>query len=369
LPGAKHETGLQHISELELICAKLLQRLFGHQHAEVRALSGSQAVQMALMTTVRPGDSIFSLPATAGGHASHLGMGFAGLFGLKIHEVPFNQASLAIDMSALHVAVQRIKPKALLIGSSMPLFPFPIKELRSLADDVGATLIYDAAHVTGMIAGDQFQTRDELRHAHMVTSSSYKSFGGSSGGFVLTDSGSLAEKLACIAFPGLTANTDTSRFPGLAIAAADLLSFGPAYADQCVRNAQALAFALHSQGCCVLRRVEDMFEGDVMSSQVRPQSFTCSHMIAADVNSLGGGMQVAQKLEDAHILASPIGLPVGGLRLGVQELTKHGMREQQMEGIAGLICDVLFERRPVAEVKASVAQLRSEFTSYHFMHQ
>ena len=222
-----------------------------------------------------------------------------------------------------------IKPKLLIVAGSMCLFPYNVRGVRTIADKIGATVLYDAAHMGGMIVGGAFQ--DPLREgAHMMTGSTYKSFGGPPSGVVVSNDEALAAKIDAIAYPGLTANFDMSKTAALAISVMDLLEFGEAYANMCIANAQALANALSSGGV-------DVFT-------VPGKGFTASHHVAVQANKYGGGDAACKRLERANIIATGIGLPgavvqgdYNAIRLGTQEITRWGMTTTDMGG-GGEVC-------------------------------
>ena len=215
-----------------------------------------------------------------------------------------------------------------MVGGSLVLRPYPVAEVRRIADEVGAYLLFDATHVAGLVAGAAFPSPLE-EGAHIMTCSTYKSFGGPPGGLVLTNSPELAERIDHIAYPGLTANLDLSRIAGLVVAAADLIEFGSDYARSCIANAQALAAALAAEGFVV---------------HAAGAAFTTTHHLALEAAPLGGGTTAARGLEKANILASGIPLPsppvagdTNGLRLGTQEITRWGLEPEDMADVARLM--------------------------------
>lgn len=358
-PGDKYETGMWEAEKLELMATAVLRRLFKCRHVEFRVSSGSLANLYAFMATTKPGDTIMAFPAEAAGHVTHHAEGAAGLYGLNIHPVPYDAARMNIDLDALERAAQRLKPKLIVIAGSMCLYPFPVAEVRAIADKIGAYLMYDAAHMSGLIAGGEFQ-RPLQEGAHLVTMSTYKSFGGPAGGLVLTDDDALAERLDKIAYPGLTANFDLARTAALVVSVLDLLEHGGDYAKACIANAQALAAALDQAGIKVHRA-----EG---------RGFTLSHHVALPAHDFDGGMKMARLLEQANILASGIGLPLppvegefNALRLGTQEVTRLGMKRTDVPEIAALIARVLKRSNDPAQVKQDVIALRRRFTRLHYV--
>jgi glycine hydroxymethyltransferase len=249
-----------------------------------------------------------------------------------------------VDAPALREAAHALRPRLLIVAGSMCLHAYDVAAVRAVADEVGAHVLYDAAHVGGLIAGGRFQ--DPLREgAHLITGSTYKSFGGPPAGMVLTDDAALAQRLDAIAFPGLTANDDLARTAALALAALDLLEHGPAYADAQIANARALAAALAAAGVPVFR------------APGRDGSTDRQHLAVA-----GAGDHEAKLLEGADVLVSVIGLPGGtGLRLGTQELTRRGFEPADMPSVAALIARVLVAGERPADVRGDVIALRRRF--------
>jgi glycine hydroxymethyltransferase len=358
-PGDKYETGLRHAERIEVLATEIVGRLFDCRHVEFRVGSGSLANLYTFMACARPGDSIMALGGDAGGHVTHHRAGAAGLYGLQVHRVPWDAERMTVDLPALATEAAQIGPRLIVLGGSLALHPYPVAEVRRIADAVGAYLMFDAAHVAGLVAGGAFQ-RPLAEGAHVMTCSTYKSFGGPPGGLVLTDSAELAERIDHIAYPGLTANFDLARTAALVAAAADLVEFGPAYAAACIANAQALARALDEAGAPV-RHTPD-------------RGFTSSHHVALEAASFGGGTTAARELEKANLLASGIGLPsppvsgdFNGLRLGTQEITRWGMTPSEMPAVARLLCRVLIEGERPEAVRPDVVALRGRFQQLHFV--
>ncbi|HRC74954.1 MAG TPA: beta-eliminating lyase-related protein [Kouleothrix sp.] len=360
-PGAKYEMGMQHAEQLEIIAAELLKELFGCAYAEFRVGSGSLANLYAYMACTKPGDRIMAFADSAAGHVTHHQAGAAGLYGLEIHDVPYDAARMSIDVAGLRAAAERIRPKLIIVAGSMCLFPYPVAEARAVADAVGAYLMYDAAHMSGLIAGGAFQ-QPLAEGAHLMTSSTYKSFGGPPSGMILTNEPELARRLDAIAYPGLTANFDLGKTAALIVAMLDLREFGRAYARTCIANAQALAAALAERGCPV--------------HAVAGRGYTESQHVAIHAQAYGGGTAAARVLERANILTSGIELPLppvpgdfNALRLGTQEITRWGMQPADMPRVAELIARVLVAGEAPERVQPDVVALRRGFQQLHFVRQ
>ncbi|MBI2256401.1 MAG: aminotransferase class I/II-fold pyridoxal phosphate-dependent enzyme [Proteobacteria bacterium] len=359
-PGAKYNKGMVHAEQLEIMLSMLLKKLFKADFVEHRVGSGSLANLYAYMATCKPGDAIMAFSDAAAGHPTHHEIGAAGLYGLKVHEVPFDTAKMDVNVDALRDVAKRIRPRLIIVAGSMCLFPYNVAAVRAVADEIGAYVLYDAAHMGGLIAGGAFQ-RPLVEGAHLMTGSTYKSFGGPPSGVVLTNSPELAEKLDKIAFPGLTANFDLSRTAAMIVAVMDLLEFGSTYAKACVANAQALAIALDKIGIAVFK------------PSGRDQ-FTTSQHVALDARSYGGGNAASARIEPANILFTSIGLPLpampgdaNGIRIGTQEITRWGFKPTDMADIAALIARVLVKGELAASVRPDAMALRHRFQDIHFI--
>lgn len=357
LPGEKYEMGLEAIEEIEIMAATLSAEVFNARHAEFRVASGALANLYGFMALAKPGDAIIAPPATIGGHVTHHEAGCAGLYGLKIHSAPVDADGYTVNVSALAALAERVQPKIITIGGSLNLFPHPVKALREIADNVGAKLMFDAAHQCGMIAGGAWPNPlDE--GAHLMTMSTYKSLGGPAGGLMVTNEADIAERLEAIAFPGLTANFDVAKSAALAITMADWKACGAAYAARMIELAKALAEALANAGLPVFSTA---------------QGFTSSHQFALEAARWGGGQKVAAHLRKAGFLACGIGLPIApvegdlnGLRIGTPELARWGMEVKDMPALAGLLVRALESDQPES-LAAEVRALRSKFTKIGFI--
>jgi glycine hydroxymethyltransferase len=153
-PGDKYEMGLEAIEEIEVIAAELAAEVFDARFAEIRVASGAMANLYAFMATCKPGDTIIAPPASIGGHVTHHAPGCAGLYGLRILPAPVAEDGYTVDTAALEFILARSeRPRLITIGGSLNLDEHPVAELRAIADEVGATLLFDAAHQCGIIAG------------------------------------------------------------------------------------------------------------------------------------------------------------------------------------------------------------------------
>jgi glycine hydroxymethyltransferase len=357
-PGDKYEMGLEGIERIEVIAAELAAEVFGARYAEIRVASGALANLYAFMVAAEPGDRVIVPPASIGGHVTHNTAGCAGLYGLDIHAAPVDADGYTIDVAALRQMALALRPKLITIGSSLNLFHHPVAAMRQIADEVGAMLLFDAAHLSGMIAGRAWPNPLE-QGAHLMTMSTYKSLGGPAGGLVVTNDAAIAEKLDAIAFPGMTANFDAAKSAALAIGLLDWREHGEAYARTMAETARALAASLAERGVAV-------FAGG--------KGGTVSQQFAVEAASFGGGQAASKKLRAANILACGIGLPVAavegdmnGLRFGTPEIVRWGMTPADMPELAGLIVRALRGNEAGEQVAADVTAFRRRFRALRFM--
>ncbi len=356
-PGDKNEMGLEAIEEIEVIAAELAAEIFHARYAEIRVGSGALANLYGFMALAKPGDSIIAPPGTIGGHVTHHAAGCAGLYGLTTHPAPIDADGYTIDLAALHDLAHAVRPKIITVGGSLNLFPHPVAEVRKIADQVGAKVLFDAAHQCGMIAGGTFP--DPLKEgAHLMTMSTYKSLGGPAGGLIVTNDAAIAERLDAIAFPGLTANFDAAKSAALAYTLLDWRDHGHAYAKAMIDLARALATALQDQGLPV-------FAAD--------RGATTSHQFAIEAAPFGGGQAASKTLRKAGFLACGIGLPIpevqgdmNGLRIGTPELVRRGVTPADAPTLAALIAEGLRSNAPETVAPRTKA-LRAKFQGLHYM--
>lgn len=357
-PGDKYEMGLEGIEKIEVLAAELAAEVFGARYAEIRVASGAMANLYVFMAAAKPGDTIIAPPPAIGGHVTHHGAGAAGLYGVVTHPAPIDPVNYTVDVAALRKDAQRLKPKLITIGGSLNLFPHPIRDIRAIADEVGALVLFDAAHMSGMIAGQAWQQPLE-EGAHVMTMSTYKSLGGPAAGLIVTNDAAMAERLDAIAYPGLTANFDAAKSAALAMTLLDWKVHGRAYGRAMAETAKALAHALAAEGVPVF---------------AMDRGATTSHQFAVEAARFGGGQNAAKLLRQANILTCGIGLPIAavegdlnGLRMGTPEIARWGMAPADMPVLARFIGDVLTGRRSAQSVAPEVAAWRSRFDRLHFI--
>jgi len=356
-PGDKYEMGLEAVEKIEVVAAELACEIFQAQFAEIRVASGALANLYAFMATTRAGDAVIVPPPEIGGHVTHHEAGAAGLYGVEIHAAPVNAAGYTVDLDGLRERARAIRPRLITVGGSLNLFPHPVADIRAIADEVGAYVLFDAAHLCGMIAGRAW-ANPLNEGAHMMTMSTYKSLGGPAGGLILTNEPDLAQRLDGIAFPGLTANFDAAKSAALALTLLDWRDYGAAYADQMARTAKELAWSLDDHAIPVFAAGSE---------------FTTSHQFAVEAARYGGGQTVSKKLRQANLLACGIGLPIdpvagdmNGLRIGTPELVRWGVMEEDARELGALIARALNTDDPMS-LAAETTEMRSRYKGLYFI--
>jgi len=370
-PGERVYAGCTYIDEVEVQCMDLAKRLFKAEFADVRPISGVVANLAIYSAFSNPGDVMIAPSIPAGGHISHgkkEHSGTAGLVhGLEIEFFAFDPEEMNIDVEKTKAKIQELDkqgklPKIAMFGGSVFLFPHPVKELADFLKGYNIHINYDAAHVAGLIAGDQFQ--DPLREGvDTMTMSTHKTLFGPQGGLVLAFEKD-ADAIKKATFPGLTSSHHIHHMAGKAVTFAEALEFGKEYASQTIKNAKLLAAELDNFGFKVL--------GEKMG-------YTKSHQTVVNVLDYGDGGKIEADLEKANIIVNRQLIPgdlkakrnymsPGGIRLGTSEITRLGMKESEMQQIASLIKQVIIDKKDPKEITSQVIDFRKNYqkTEYCF---
>src|SRR5574338_1582775 len=368
-PGERVYAGCVYIDQVEIECMNLAKKLFKAEFADVRPISGVVANLAIYSAFSQPGDIMIAPSIPAGGHISHgkkEHSGTAGLVhGLDIEFYPFDADEMTIDVDKTKEKVEELKkanrlPKMALFGGSLFLFPHPVKELADYMKSHNIHINYDAAHVAGLIAGGQFQ--DPLREgADSMTMSTHKTLFGPQGGLVLAEA-KYGEAIKKATFPGLTSSHHIHHMAAKAITFAEALEFGKDYAKQVIKNAKVLADALSAGGFKVLGE---------------KRGYTKSHQIAVNVLDYSDGGKVEADLEKANIIVNRQLIPgdikagrnyfdPGGIRLGVSELTRLGMKGAEMKEVAGFIKSIVIDKKDPKKLAAKVKSFRKDYQKVHY---
>lgn len=356
--GERLYEGCRYVDSIEGKAIELTKQIFDAEHANVQPISGVLANIAAFFALTNVGETIMSISIPCGGHISHDSVSAAGLRGLKVIHYPFDIEEMNIDVDATRKIALNQKPKLFILGSSLILFRQPVKEIREIADEIGARVMYDASHVLGLIAGKAFQNPIK-EGADVVTGSTHKTFFGPQRAIILCKK-VLADRVDKAVFPGVVSNHHLNTLAGYVVSAMEMLEFGEAYARQVVKNARILAEELYNLGYKVLGE---------------KRGFTETHQVAVDVREFGGGEIVAKKLENAGVILNKNLLPwdtldrtgnPSGIRIGVQEVTRLGMKEEEMKRIAEIIDAAIKEKKPVEKIKEEIKELKEQFSTIKY---
>ena len=353
-PGARYYGGCQYVDEIENLAIERAIKLFGAEHANVQPHSGSQANVAVYLALLQPGDTILGMDLSHGGHLTH---GSKASISGKYFNACFygvDEQTETIDYEQVLRRAEEVQPKIIIAGASAyPRF-IDFKKMREIADEVGAYLMVDMAHIAGLVAAGVHPS--PVPYAHVVTTTTHKTLRGPRGALILCKE-ELKKKINSAVFPG------TQGGPLMHIIAAKAVCFQEAlspefktYQTQVVKNAAALAEELQAQG---LRLVS---------------GGTDNHLMLCDVMSKGKtGMEVQELLDAANITANKNTIPfdtqsvklTSGMRFGSPAATTRGMKEQEMHQIGAMIARLVNEgEEAVPQVKEQVIQLCRQFPLY-----
>ena len=337
--------GTKYLDEVETLAVDLARRVFRCKYACVRPISGHISALIALASVCNRGDLIMAVDFTKGGYPGYDTGEMAGMLGLEVEFIPFEENGCDIAYDAASDAILRLRPQVVILGASKMLFPPDVGRIRSACDDAGSKLVYDSSHVLGLMAGGQF--REPLKEGvDMVFGSTHKTFFGPQGGIILTDTEEIMTTVESNLHWKTIDNAHWNRIACLAQVLLEMEKFGKPYARQVVRNSKRLSRALDRRGLPV---------------QCRERGYTESHQVGLDgaevARSLGAESfeEVAKRLEKADIIIDCVG------RLGTCEVTRLGMKEREMDGIADLITRILIDGEDMMSVREEVHDFRSGF--------
>ncbi len=351
-PGARYYQGCGFYDQVETLAIERAKQLFGCKHANVQAHSGANANLAAFMAMMNPGDSFISMNLASGGHLSHgMKLNTSAVFYKPAH-YELDPKTETIDFNSVRAKAKETRPKVIVCGYSAYPRVIDFAKFREIADEVGAYLFADVAHIAGLVAGGAHPS--PFPHAHVVTTTTHKTLRGPRGGLILTNDEDLSKAINRSVFPG------SQGGPLMHIIAAKAVAFGEdlkpefkQYAQQIVKNARSLAVALQHAG-------------------YRLQSGgTDNHLMLVDLrarNESFTGADAEKALETAGIITNKNAIyndprppkVTSGLRLGTPALTTRGLKEKDMETVAGFI-----DRAIVGKDDASALEkLRKEVASF-----
>lgn len=293
--------GARYIIEIEKAAERIARRLLGSEYVELRATSGQTASLDVILANTTPGGSVMNISYENGGH----GWERFALDNPAVNYTPryfeFDMDDWGVDLDKSAKLIRESKPDVLMVGSSYPLFPQPIEELRAMADEVGALVAADEAHTLGILLGGAWPN-PLSQGAHVLLASTNKSFPGPPHGILATNDLSQYRKLQKTIVPALVSNHQVANTAALAVALAEFDVYGRAYARKVVQNAKALASALASEGFPVIGE---------------KKGYTESQHVLAKTDRYMHSWKAMKALDLASIIVNPMDLKgVNGLRLG-----------------------------------------------------
>lgn len=355
-PGKRYYGGCEHVDVVENIARDRLKEIFGAEHANVQPHSGSQANMAVYMTALQPGDKILGMNLSHGGHLTHGSpVNFSGIQ-YNFIEYGVNKETELIDYEEVRGIALEHKPKMIVAGASAYSRTIDFAKFREIADEVGAYLFVDMAHIAGLVAAGLHP--NPVPHAHFVTSTTHKTLRGPRGGLILTTE-EFAKKIDKTIFPGIQGG------PLMHVIAAKAVAFGEAqkpefkeYQAQVIANSKALAESLTAEGIRIVSGGSD------------------NHVMLLDVSALGLTGKVAEHvLDEVGITVNKNTIPfdtaspfiTSGVRIGTPAVTSRGFKEAEMKEIASIIAKLLKNNEDaevLKEAKERVATLTSNFPLY-----
>ncbi len=351
-PGARYYGGCEFYDQIENLAIERAKKLFNCHFANVQPHSGANANLAAFMAMLQPGDAFISLNLASGGHLSHgMKLNTSAIF-YKPDHYDLDPKTETIDFDSVRRKAHELKPRMILCGYSAYPRTIDFAKFREIADEVGALLMADIAHIAGLVAAGVHPS--PFPHAHVVTTTTHKTLRGPRGGLILTNDEQLAKAINRSVFPG------SQGGPLMHIIGAKAVAFGEAlkpefktYAQQIVKNAAALADALKSKG---YRLQSGGTDNHLMLVDLRPRSEDLT------------GADAEKALEQAGIICNKNAIlndprppkVTSGIRLGSAAVTTRGLKEQDMRTVADFIDRALTARNDAAALK----KIREEVAAF-----
>lgn len=359
-PGARYYGGCGYYDQIENLAIERAKQLFGCGFANVQPHSGANANLAAFMAMMQPGDRFISLNLASGGHLSHgMKLNTSAIF-YKPDHYELDPKTEQIDFNSVRAKAKELKPKMILCGYSAYARTIDFAKFREIADEVGALLLADIAHIAGLVATGVHPS--PFPHAQVVTTTTHKTLRGPRGGLIMTNDPELAKAINRSVFPG------SQGGPLMHIIAAKAVAFGEAlrpefktYCGQIVKNAKALAAGLQQRG---YRLVSGGTDNHLMLVDLRARDRALT------------GSDAEKALEAAGIIANKNGVPndprppkvTSGLRLGTPALTTRGLKENDIAKVADFFDRALTSKddsAALAKIRQEVAQFCKAFPMPH----
>lgn len=356
--GKRYYGGCENVDTVEDLAIEYVTKLFNAKYANVQPHSGSSANMAVYRALIKPGDTVLGLNLSHGGHLTHgHSINFSGL-DYRFVAYNLNSATEMLDYEEIEAIAKKEKPQMIVAGASAYSRAIDFKKFREIADEVGAILFVDMAHIAGLVAAGLHQ--NPVDYAHVVSSTTHKTLRGPRGGIILTNSEDIIKKINKVVFPGIQGG------PLMHVIAAKAQCFYEAlqpefkeYAKQIICNTKALADTLQEEGFKIVSGGTD------------------NHLILLDVKSSLGitGLDAETILDKIHITVNKNTVPnetespqkASGIRLGSPAMTTRGLKEDEFKQIGHIIAKALKNRmdeKILDELGQEVLELTNRFPIY-----
>lgn len=357
-PGHRYYGGCEFIDVVENLAIDRAKELFGAKFANVQPHSGSQANTAAYLSLIEPGDTVLGMDLSAGGHLTHGSP--VNFSGKTYHFVAYgvDPATEVIDYNVVRILARKHQPKLIVAGASAYSRTIDFAKFREIADEVGAKLMVDMAHIAGLVAAGLHP--NPVPYADITTTTTHKTLRGPRGGLILTNDEALAKKINSAVFPGIQGGPLEHVIAGKAVALKEALDQNfKEYSEQVISNAQAMAKVFNQ------------------SPKARLVSgATDNHLLLIDVRGFDlNGKQAEEALDKVNITVNKNSIPfeslspfkTSGIRVGTPAITSRGFKEADAVEVGKLIVKVLEDPTNDAvcsEVKAAVKELTDKYPLY-----
>ncbi|MGB6128382.1 MAG: serine hydroxymethyltransferase [Psychrilyobacter sp.] len=348
--GKRYYGGCEHVDVVEKLAIERLGELFGCKYANVQPHSGSQANMAVYMALINVGDKVLGMALDQGGHLTH---GHFVNFSGSLYDIvsyKLTEKEQIIDYDNIREMALKEKPKLIIAGASAYSRKIDFKKFREIADEVGAYLMVDMAHIAGLVAAGLHE--NPVPYAHVVTSTTHKTLRGPRGGIILSNDEEIMKKINKTIFPGIQGGPLMHVIAGKAVAFKEALSEDfKEYQKQVIKNAKVMGETLVERGFKLVSGGTD------------------NHMFLVDLQNKGiTGKEAERLLLEADITTNKNAVPndpqkpfvTSGIRIGTPAVTTRGMKEKEMIKIANMIADVI-ENKEGKKYRSEVQALAAEF--------
>ncbi|MGM0217563.1 serine hydroxymethyltransferase [Enterococcus sp. AZ126] len=357
-PGKRYYGGCEFIDIVEDLAIDRAKELFGAKFANVQPHSGSQANTAAYLSLIEPGDTVLGMDLSAGGHLTHGSP--VNFSGKTYHFVSYgvDPTTEVIDYNVVRILAREHQPKLIVAGASAYSRTIDFEKFREIADEVGAKLMVDMAHIAGLVAAGLHP--NPVPYADITTSTTHKTLRGPRGGLILTNDEALAKKINSNIFPGIQGGPLEHVIAGKAVAFKEALDISfKEYSEQVIENAKAMTKVFNQTP-----------EARLVSGS------TDNHLLLIDVSGFGlNGKEAEAILDSVNITANKNSIPfeqlspfkTSGIRIGTPAITTRGFKENDCVEVAKLIVKVLNDHEnetTLSEVRASVSELTKKYPLY-----